>query len=480
MTALHEAEPASLELPVAGEQRSTGSWHEVRSPYSGAVVGRVAWATPALYDEAFDHAERALAVGPPPLHERADLLARVADAIAAAADELAATISAEAGKPIVAARTEVERAVGTFKAASVAARGLAGETVALDALPAGAGRLGLTVRVPAGVVAAITPFNFPLNLVAHKLAPAIAAGCPVVLKPADKTPLSALVLARLIEGAGLPAGRLSVVVGPPEPFAAAAIGRESVRVLTFTGSAAVGWALRERAPRKRVLLELGGSSPAIVEPGADLEAAADQLAASAFGFAGQACVSLQRVLVHADVEDELTRGLAERAAALAVGDPGLESTDVGPVIDGAAVERVLGSIADARAAGAELLTGGEADGRLVRPAVLRGVAPGMRIWDEELFGPAVGIAAYSDLDTAIELANGGRYGLQASIYTPRIADALRAVERLEFGGVIVNGPPSFRTDQMPYGGVKESGNTREGPAHAIREMTEERLAVLGG
>jgi acyl-CoA reductase-like NAD-dependent aldehyde dehydrogenase len=480
MTLLHEHdESLDRELSVAGSPRATGSWHEVRSPFSGEVVGRVAWASPELYAEAFDHAERAFAAGPPPLHERADLLARVAAEIAAAREQLAATICKEAGKPIAAARVEVDRAIGTFTAAATAARGLAGETVALDALPAGAGRLGMTVRVPAGVVAAITPFNFPLNLVAHKLAPAIAAGCPVVLKPADKTPLSALALGALIERAGLPAGMLSIVVGPPEPFAAEAVARDAVRVLTFTGSAAIGWRLRELAPRKKVLLELGGTSPAIVEPGTDLDAAADALCASAFGFAGQACVSLQRVLVHESVAEQLTERLVARAAALAVGDPAAEETDVGPVIDGRAAERILAILADARAAGAEVLVGGDADGSVIAPAVVAGVGTGMRIWDEELFGPAVGIATYATLDEAIELANDSRYGLQASIYTPRIADALRALERLDFGAVIVNGPPNFRTDQMPYGGVKESGNTREGPLHAIREMTEERLAVIG-
>jgi acyl-CoA reductase-like NAD-dependent aldehyde dehydrogenase len=362
--------------------------------------------------------------------------------------------------------------------AAVEARKLAGEMVPMDASQAGEGKLAFTLRLPIGVVGAISPFNFPLNLVAHKLAPALAAGCAVVLKPASQTPLSALLLAELEEEAGLPPGWLSVVVGPSAEIGDVLVEDERVRALTFTGSGQVGWALRERAPRKRVNLELGNATPVVVAADADLDEAATKLAANAFSFAGQSCISVQRIYVERAAYDGFLERFLPKVEALRVGDPADEETDVGPVIDDDARKRILDWIEEARSAGARVLTGGEADGELIRPTVIANPAPELKVSCEEVFGPVCTVTAYDSLDEAIALANGTRYGLQAGIFTPNVRTALRAARELEFGGVTVNEAPTFRADQMPYGGVKDSGNTREGPAYAVRELTEERLVVL--
>jgi acyl-CoA reductase-like NAD-dependent aldehyde dehydrogenase len=348
----------------------------------------------------------------------------------------------------------------------------------MAASQAGEGKLAFTLRRPVGVVGAISPFNFPLNLVAHKIAPALAAGCAVVLKPAGQTPLSALLLAELEAEAGLSPGWLNVVVGPASEIGDVLVEDERVAALTFTGSGAVGWALRERAPRKRVSLELGNATPVIVDEGADLDDAAARLAANAFSFAGQSCISVQRIYVHRSAHDEFLGRFLPRVEALRVGDPADEETDVGPVIDADSRERILAWIEEAREAGAEILAGGDLDGELIRPTVIAGAPPEANVSCEEVFGPVCTVDPVDSLDEAIERANGTRYGLQAGIFTPRLDSALRAAQELEFGGVTVNEAPTFRADQMPYGGVKDSGNTREGPAWAVRELTEERLVVL--
>ncbi|MDF2750400.1 MAG: Aldehyde Dehydrogenase [Gaiellaceae bacterium] len=464
-------------LLIGGEWVETGAWIEVRSPYSGDLVGRVARAGAEEARRAVAAAERALSE-PLPAHERAEILVRVAGHLGRRHEELAQLICAEAGKPLAAARTEVSRAVSTFTMAAVEARKLAGEMVPMDASPAGAGKLGFTLRVPVGIVGAISPFNFPLNLVAHKLAPALAAGCSVVLKPASQTPLSALLLAELELEAGLPPGWLNVVVGPAGELGDVLVDDERVKLISFTGSGEIGWSLRERAPRKRVNLELGNSTPVIVEADADLDGVAAALATHAFSFAGQSCISVQRVYVQRRAYDDLLARFLPRVEALKVGDPADEETDVGPLIDGDARDRVLAWIEEARAAGAEVLTGGGLEGELLRPTVLANAGPELKVSCEELFGPVCTVTPYDTLDEAIDLANGTRYGLQAGIFTASLPSALAAAQRLEFGGVTINEAPTFRADQMPYGGVKASGNTREGPAWAVRELTEERLVVL--
>jgi len=468
---------AERKLFVAGEWIETGEWIEVRSPYSGEVVGRVAKAGADETRRAIDAAEQALRE-PLPAHKRAEICVRVVSALARRHDEVARTISDEAGKPMKAARVEAKRAMSTYTFAAVEARKLAGEMVPMDAAQAGEGKLAFTLRKPIGIVGAISPFNFPLNLVAHKLAPALAAGCPVVLKPATQTPLSALLLAELEEEAGLPPGWLSVVVGPSSEIGDVLVEDERVKAITFTGSGPVGWGLKERAPKKKVSLELGNATPVIVAADADLDAAAAALAANSFSFAGQSCISVQRIYVERAAYDGLIERMLPRVEALQVGDPSDEETDVGPVIDADAKERILEWVDEARKAGAEVLAGGDERDGLLQPTVIAGAGRDLKVSCEEVFGPVVTVNAVESIDLAIELANGTRYGLQAGVFTSSLNTALRAARELDFGGVTVNEAPTFRSDQMPYGGVKDSGNTREGPHYAVRELTEEHLVVL--
>ena len=463
-------------LLIDGEWIETGDWVDVRSPYSGDVVGRVAKGGAAEARRAVDAAARALE-SPLPAHKRAEILVRVAGLIGRRHEEVARTISDEAGKPIKTARVEASRAMSTYTFAAVEARKLAGEMIPMESAQAGEGKLGFTVRKPIGVVGAISPFNFPCNLVAHKLAPALAAGCPVVLKPASATPLSALLLAELELEAGLPEGWLNVLVGPASEIGDVLVEDERVRLITFTGSGDVGWKLQERAPRKRIKLELGNSTPVIVAADADVDATAAKLAANAFAFAGQSCISVQRIYVERASYDAFVNAFVPLVEALKVGDPADDDTDVGPVIDADARTRILEWIEEARAGGAKILSGGEDNG-LIKPTVIAEVADDAKVSCEEVFGPVVIVNPVDSVDEAIERANGTRFGLQAGIFTASLDTALDAADRLEFGGVIVNEAPTFRSDQMPYGGVKASGNTKEGPAWAVREMTEERLVVI--
>ncbi len=464
-------------LLIAGEWVETGAWVEVRSPYSGETVGRVAKAGAAEARRAVDAAAAAMRE-PLPAHKRAEILVRVAGQLGRRHEEVAQTIAAEAGKPLKAARVETSRAMSTFTFAAVEARKLAGEMVPMDASQAGAGKLAFTLRRPIGVVGAISPFNFPLNLVAHKIAPALAAGCAVVLKPASQTPFSALLLAELETEAGLPPGWLNVLVGPAAEIGDVLVEDERVRAITFTGSGDVGWKLAERAPRKRVNLELGNATPVIVEADADLDDVATRLAANAFSFAGQSCISVQRIYVQRAAYDELVSRFVPKVEALVVGDPLGEATDVGPLIDAGSRDRVLEWIEEARDAGAKILTGGALEQELIRPTVIADAGPELKVSCEEVFGPVCTISPYDTLDEAVELANATRFGLQAAVFTRDLKTALAAAQRLEFGGVTVNEAPTFRADQMPYGGVKDSGNTREGPAYAVRELTEEHLVVI--
>jgi acyl-CoA reductase-like NAD-dependent aldehyde dehydrogenase len=461
-------------LLIGAEWIETGDWIDVRSPYSGDVIGRVAKASADHARQAVDAAAKAMQE-PLPAHKHAEILVKVAAALGRRHDEAARLISDEAGKPMKAARVEAQRAMSTYTFAAVEARKLAGEMVPMDAAQAGTGKLAFTLRRPIGVVGAISPFNFPLNLVAHKLAPALAAGCAVVLKPASQTPLSALLLAELEEEAGLPPGWINVVVGPASELGDVLIEDERVKLITFTGSSGVGWGLRERAAKKRVNLELGNSTPVIVAADADVSLAATKVAQNAFSFAGQSCISVQRVYVERAAYDDFVAALLPLVEALKVGDPAEEDTDVGPVIDDDAHERILEWI---RSSHGDVLTGGELEGELIRPTVIANPDPTDNVSCEEVFGPVCTVTAVDSADEAIALANGTRYGLQAGIFTTRLDNALRAAQALDFGGIVVNEAPTFRSDQMPYGGVKDSGNTREGPHYAVREMTEEHLVVV--
>jgi acyl-CoA reductase-like NAD-dependent aldehyde dehydrogenase len=465
------------QLLVNGRWIGSERWGHVRSPYSGEVVGRVPLVGAEVTRQAVTAAASAMQTTLP-AWQRAEILERTATLLAEREEALARLMVQETGKPIQAARAEVQRASFTYRMSAVEARTLTGDPVAIDAARLGEGKIGFTVRRPIGVVAAITPFNFPVNLVAHKIAPALAAGCSVVLKPAPETPMSALALAELEMEAGLPAGWLNVVLGPEAEIGDVLLDDPRVAMITFTGSAAVGWMLRDRAPRKHMTLELGNATPVIVEADADLALAAQRLARTAFAFSGQACTSVQRIYVQRDVHDAFLKRFLPLVDALNVGDPHDESTDVGPVIGATALERIRLWIDEAVAAGAELLAGGTLEGGLLRPTVLGSVTAEMRVCTQEVFGPLVSVIQYERLDEAVDACNSTEYGLQAGIFTSDLRSAFAAVDGLTFGGVVVNESPSWRVDHMPYGGVKASGMGKEGPARAVREMTLERLVVL--
>ncbi|MFP5319213.1 MAG: aldehyde dehydrogenase family protein [Acidimicrobiia bacterium] len=452
----------------------------VRSPYDGTELGQVPSCTPQDVDRAVAAATEALRTEPLPPWRRAEILDRAAQLLAERSEGFARIIAAEAAKPLKTARAEAQRAALTFTFGAVAARTLAGDAVPLDAAKVGEGKVAFTLRVPIGVVGAITPFNFPLNLVAHKLAPAIAAGCPVVLKPASQTPLTAVALRELlVEDCGLPPDHLHVVTGSGGTVGNALVEHDGIAYLTFTGSGEVGWDLKGRAGRKKVALELGNNSPVIIEADGDWDRAARTISVAGFAHAGQSCVSTQRVYVHADVADGFCSTLAKLVDELVVGDPMDEATDVSALITTGDRDRVKAWIDEAVAGGAEVVAGGEVVDGLLRPTVLRNVIPDMRVCREEVFGPVVAVQAYTDVDEALRLADDTRYGLQAGIFTASLPVAMRAARELHFGTVLVNEVPTWRADQMPYGGVRASGNTKEGPLWAAREMTEERLVVLG-
>jgi acyl-CoA reductase-like NAD-dependent aldehyde dehydrogenase len=461
-------------LLIGGRPVETGEWLDVRSPFSDELVGRVARGGAAETRAALDAAEAAMRE-PLPAHERARILDAVAQLLDERKEDAARTICAEAGKPLKAARLEAQRAVSTFTFAGLEARRLAGEMVPMDGSAAGAGKLAFTLRLPIGIVGAISPFNFPLNLVAHKIAPALAAGCAVVLKPASATPLSAFFLAELEEEAGLPPGWINVVAGSASEIGDVLVDDDRVKLITFTGSGDVGWGIAERAPRKRVKLELGNATPAIVCADAPAGTAA-KLAANAFSFAGQSCISVQRIFVMEQAWDGFLAEFVPEVEALQVGDPSDPSTDVGPVISDGDRDRILEWV---QASGGEMLAGGDTtDDGLIRPTVIANPRAQDKVQCEEVFGPVVTVTKTKTLDDAITGANATRYGLQAAIFTSDVQTAITAAARLEFGGVMINEAPTFRADQMPYGGIKASGNTKEGPAWAVREMTEERLVVL--
>lgn len=471
---LDPAQPTGLLLENGFEQPNTDL--AVENPYTHEVIARVALGGPQDVDRAVAAARCHLP--PPSAAERAAVLDRAALLIRERAESLARTVCAEAGKPIKQARGEVARCIDTLSFAAAEARKLAGTLVPMDASAAGANKLAYIIREPIGVVGAISPFNFPLNLVAHKLAPAVAAGCPVVLKPASNTPLSGLALAGILMEAGLPAGYLTVVVGGGESVGNAIVDHPDVRMISFTGSPPVGWEIRRRQPRKEVTLELGNATPVLVAADADLDRAATKLAASGYTHAGQSCISVQRVYVDRRVYDDFLARFVGCVEALVVGDPMDDATDVGPVIDRDSRDRIMAWLDEARTSGAEIVTGGDVVDGLIRPTVLSGIDSSMKVSCEEVFGPVVGVAPYESIDEAIEFANGSPFGLQAGIFTARVDAAMQWARRLHFGGVVINETPTFRADQQPYGGVKDSGNTREGPAFAVLRMTEPKLVIV--
>jgi acyl-CoA reductase-like NAD-dependent aldehyde dehydrogenase len=480
--ATQTVEATDHKLLAAGEWAETGTWDEVKSPYDQSPVGRVAQGDAGLAKKAIEAAHEAFLAEDFPQHERAAVLDRAAHLVSERIEELAAVIAAEAGKPLKTATLEAERCVSTLTFSAVEARKLTGGTVPMDAAPAGAGKLGVMLRVPYGVVGAISPFNFPLNLVAHKLGPAIAAGNAIVLKPAGQTPISALKLAEVLNEAGLPERWLSVIPGPGSKVGNAIVEHPLTRAITFTGSAPVGWDIRSRTPHKKVNLELGSNAPLIVDADSDWEAAADKAQLHAFSHAGQSCISIQRILVHEDVAEQFTARLKANVEKLTVGDPLDAATDVGPLITPDDRDRVKQWVDEAVSAGAELITGGELvdEDRCLAPTLLAHPPKEAKVWCEEIFGPVATIDTFRVFEEALAMANDSKFGLQAGVFTRDIAKGLEAARTLEFGGVLINEVPTFRADQQPYGGVKDSGNTREGPAYAVYELTEERFVTLQG
>jgi acyl-CoA reductase-like NAD-dependent aldehyde dehydrogenase len=460
---------------LGGEDVETGETHEIRSPYDETPVAVVHRAGPADVEraivgavEAFEKTRRL------PSWKREQVLEAVAAGIAARSEELARTIALEAGKPIRTARIEVDRAVYTFSVAAEESKRIYGEIVPLDWLPGNEGREALIRRVPLGPVTGITPFNFPLNLVAHKVAPALAAGNPILLRPASQTPCSSLALGRILLEAGWPDDAIAVLPCSTEA-ARPLVEDDRIKLLTFTGSPEVGWTLKARAGRKRVTLELGGNAAVIVHRDADVAYAAERVAWGGFAYAGQTCISVQRVYVHESVYEEFARELVQRVDALEVGDPLEEATDVGPVIDSSNAERIEDWLEEAKAGGARVLSGGERHGNLWRPTVVEGAPEDVRISCDEVFAPLVALHRFGDVQKAIDAAGRSEFGLQAGVFTNDMRVVEDAFDRIDVGGLMVNDVPSFRIDHMPYGGVKASGLGREGLRYAIEEMTELKL-----
>jgi len=467
---------------IGGQWRTSDELIEVRFPYTNEVIGEVYLASDKDLEDAVTLAERGFQITRKlPSHRRSAILRRLQELMMARAEELAHVLTMEGGKALKTSRGEVERAQQTVLISSEEARRIGGEIIPIDWTPAGENRIGLVRRFPLGPVLGITPFNYPLNLACHKVAPAIAAGNSIVLKPASATPLSALLLAEMILEAGFPPEAISVV---PTPGARAEqlVRDERFKCLTFTGSSEVGWHLRTLAGRKRVALELGGNAAVIIHEDADIPYAVSRCVMGAFTNAGQNCISVQRILIHEPVWDEVVHRLIEATKALRVGDPRDEQTDIGPMIDERAARRAESWLQEAVEQGAKILYGGQRDGVMMQPTILTNVRPDMKVSCQEVFAPLVVVSPYQDFDEAICMANQTEYGLQGGLFTQDIHRIMKAFEEFEVGGLQVNDVSTFRVDHMPYGGVKASGLGREGPRYAIEEMTELKLLVinLGG
>ena len=463
---------------VNGNWVAHGRESVITSPYDHSVLGVVSEASRDDIENAIESAVQAFAVTRKiSSYQRASVLRKIVDGIVARRDEFARTMCQEAAKPIKTARVEVERAINTFQIAAEESTRIYGEYIPLDTIESTAGRWGLVRRFPLGPVFAITPFNFPLNLVAHKVAPAIAAGCPIILKPAPQTPISSFLLAEVVQESGWPEGGLAVMPMSNDD-AGVLVADERIKLLTFTGSAAVGWQLKSRAGKKRVTLELGGNAGVIVHSDADITYAVHRCVAGGFSYGGQTCISVQRILVHQPVFERFTAMLLEGARKLKCGDPALETTDVPPLIREQDAVRVAEWIDEAVEAGAKLLCGGKRDGSMIEPTVLTGTNANMRVNCAEIFGPVVTVEPYETFEEALSSINNSTYGLQAGLLTRNALLIQTAFEELQVGSVIVGDVPSFRVDQMPYGGIKDSGLGREGLRYSIEDMTERKLLVM--
>jgi acyl-CoA reductase-like NAD-dependent aldehyde dehydrogenase len=463
---------------VDGKWWEEGDPVEIRAPYDGSVIGSV-------FQGRREHAEAAIAAAVKafgttrrlPAFERQRVLRRVSENISERKQEFARTMAQEAGKPIKAARTEVERAIFTFNVAAEESTRIYGEYLPLDWQEFTAGRWGIVRRFPLGPIAGITPFNFPLNLVAHKVAPAIAAGCPLVLKPAPQTPFTAMLLAEAVQQAGWPDGGLNVLPLSNED-AGVLVTDERIKLISFTGSAAVGWQIKKNCGKKKVVLELGGNAGVIVHSDADLAYAADRCVVGGFSYAGQTCISVQRILVERSVCGKFTGLLIEGVKKLKTGDPLDDSTDLGPMIRESDAVRASDWIQEAVRGGARILCGGQRRGPTLEPTVLTGTRPEMKVNCQEIFAPVVTVEPYDDFDQALRQINNSPYGLQAGLFTRDAKLIFNAYEELEVGGLVAGDVPAFRIDHMPYGGIKDSGLGREGLRYAIEEMTEPKLLVM--
>ena len=465
-------------LFIDGRPLETGRKTIVKSPYDGREVASVALGSAAEMEAAIQAAQRGYAaMRRLSRRERADLLLKVAAAVSSRKEEIAATMTDEMGKPLLFSRAEVDRCVTTFTLAAEEARRWAGEMVPVDIEPHTKGWQALTVMVPLGPIAAISPFNFPLNLVAHKLAPCLAVGSSMVLKPARQAPLEALTLAQIVHEAGAPPGAFNVVNCEPQVGEALATD-DRLPFLTFTGSVGVGWGLKKKAWKKRVTLELGGNAACLVHEDADLDYAAEKCAGGGFGQAGQSCISVQRILVHEPVYAAFEEKFLAAVAKLKVGDPRDPATTVGPLVDSGAADRVMTWIGEAKESGARLLAGGRREGTVIQPTVIKDASPDLKVSCQEVFGPVVTLGRYRSFEDAVKVAGDSAFGLQAGLFTHDIRLIRHAVENLEVGGLVVNDTPTVRVDSMPYGGTRDSGIGREGPRYAMHEMSEPRLVLF--
>lgn len=466
-------------LLIDGQWVDAGPALEVKNKYNGAVVGVLPTARKEDLDAAIDAAERAEDVmADMPAYKRADILLKTAAMLRERSEDLAKTIAAEAGKALKFARAEVDRAASTFTIAGEEAKRLHGETIPLDAVPSGEGYFGFWIRRPVGVIAAISPFNFPLNLVAHKVAPALASGNTLVLKPATTTPLAAVKLCQILQEAGLPAGAINLVVGSGGTVGEWLITDPRVDKITFTGSPEIGRHILAVAGIKKVTLELGNTSPVVVAPDADLDFVAKRCALGAFYNSGQVCISVQRIYSQKQVFEPFAEKFVKATDALVVGDPLDERVDVGPMIDSKEVDRIEGWVNEAQGAGAQVLTGGKRDGTVYYPTILTGVEADMKVVAEEAFAPVASVISSDDFESALKQANDTKFGLQVGVFTKDVDRVFKAVKRLNFGGVIVNDTPNFRADHMPYGGNRQSGLGREGVKFAMEDMTNIQLVAI--
>lgn len=465
-------------MRIGGELRQSDDLELITSPWDGSAVGEVSIAGASDVDDAIAAASDAFdEMRNLPTHRRVSILEKVAKLLESHEDEIAELMARESGKPIRFCRGEVRRAAVTFSLGASEARGFGGEVMPIDLEERAEGRICLFTRVPRGPVAAISPFNFPLNLIAHKLSPAIAIGTTTVLKPPPQCPLTGFRLAELLSEAGLPDGALNVVHCRPED-AQRMVEDPRISVLSFTGSDVVGWKLKALAGKKQVLLELGGNAPCVVDEGIDLDEVMASIVMGSWANAGQVCIKVQRLFVHSSLYDSFLERFISATKEVAVGDPLDEQTVVGPMIEPQHVERVLSWIDEAVAGGAKVHCGGKADGQVLQPTVLTGASRDSRVCRDEIFGPVAVVEKFDHFDEAIAACNDARFGLQAGVFTPRLDHALSAYRKLEYGGVVINDVPTFRVDNFPYGGIKDSGFGREGVRFAMEEMSEPKVLVM--